>query len=71
MAQSTHVGIVIRRLMRCTVVESVVSNFVVSASIAVGVIVTKSTFDDIELPIVVAVQIQVVDFVSAISVHGR
>ena len=57
--------------MCCTVIQTVDANAGVSASVAIGVVVAQSAFGDIECSIIVAIEIQIVDSVGAVSVYRR
>ena len=71
MAQTTDVGIVVGRFMCCTVIQPVVTNWCISASVIISVVITEATFGNIKFTIVVTVQIKTIWKVISICIDLR
>ena len=71
MAQSTDVGIVVSRFMCCTVIQPVVTNCCICASVIISVVITETTFGNIKFTIVVTVQIKTIWKVISICIDLR
>ena len=71
MAQSTDVGIVVSQFMCCTVIQPVVTNCCICASVIISVVITETTFGNIKFTIVVTVQIKTIWKVISICIDLR